>query len=147
VDLRDAAPGADWNQQVISAIETAIGFVFLIGPPGHEDRGQRFEWQQVVEQEFYLDPSKPLIPVLIGEPELPGFLKSRRSLALSHTPESCAEVADQIVTTLQNPAVSIDKEKLEQGRRARVQAVESLREYTQVLSEEDVKRAGLRAVK
>lgn len=147
LDVRDAAIDAEWSQQVISAIRSAIGFVFLIGPPGRDDPGQTFEWQQVVDQELYLDPAKPLIPVLIGEPEIPGFLRARHSVALNHTPESCAEVAGQIVNALKDPALSVDQEKLELGRKARVQALQSMREYSQVLGEEDVKRAGLRAVK
>lgn len=138
---------AEWNQQVVSAIQNAIGFVFLIGPPGPGDRWQTFEWQQVVDQELYLDPSKPLIPVLIGEPELPGFLRTRQALPLSTSPDGCAEVANQIVNALRDPAISVDQEKLELGRQARTRALENLREYSQLLGEEDLKRAGLRAVR
>src|SRR5580704_14341009 len=77
LDSRDLEAGVEWEQAVSSAIQGAAGFVFLIGPPGGAgDRWQTFEWQQVVEHEYYLDPSKPLIPVLIGAPDLPGFLKT-----------------------------------------------------------------------
>lgn len=145
LDVRDLEPGAEWNQAVTSAIQSAAGVVFLIGPDSG-DRGQTFEWQQVVNHEYYLDPSKPLIPVLIGEPEIPGFLKTRQSLVLGDTPSSCAEVADRIVHALQNPAIGVDEKKLELGREARRRALESFREYSQVLGEEDAKRAGLRAV-
>ncbi len=146
LDVRDLAPGAEWDQSVVAAIQSAAGFVFLIGPPGPGDRWQTFEWQQIVDHEYYLDPSKPLIPVLIGDPEIPGFLKTRQSLVLGDTPASCVDVADQIVSALRNPAVSVDKKKLELGREARRRALDSFREYAQVLGEEDVKRAGIRAV-
>jgi hypothetical protein len=147
LDVRDLEPGAQWDQGVISAIQGAAGFVFLIGPPGPGDRWQTFEWQQVVDHEYYLDPSKPLIPVLIGEPVLPGFLTTRQSLTLGDTPDSCQEVADKIVSALKNPEISVDEKKLELGRQARRQALESFREYSQILGEEDIKRAGLRALK
>jgi hypothetical protein len=146
LDSRDLEPGVEWNQGVGSAIEGAAGFVFVIGPPGPGDRWQTYEWQQVVEHEYYLDPSKPLIPVLIGNPDMPGFLKARQFLVLEDAPGSCEDVADRIVSALRNPAISVDQRKLELGRQARRQALESFREYSQVLGLEDIKRAGIRAV-
>jgi hypothetical protein len=146
LDARDLAPGVEWDQGVISAIQGAGGFVFLIGPQGPGDRWQTFEWQQVVNHEYYLDPAKPLIPVLIGDPDVPGFLKTRQSLVLGDTPGSCEDVADKIVSALKNPAISVDKKKLELGRQARRHAIASLREYSQVLEEEDIKRAGIRVL-
>jgi hypothetical protein len=146
LDARDLAPGVEWDQGVISAIQGADGFVFLIGPQGPGDRWQTFEWQQVVNREYYLDPAKPLVPVLIGDPSVPGFLKTRQSLVLGDTPASCEDVADKIVSALKNPATSVDTKKLELGRQARRNAIESLREYSQVLEEEDIKRAGIRVL-
>jgi hypothetical protein len=146
LDARDLAIGVEWDKGVVSAIQGAAGFVFLIGPEGPGDRWQTFEWQQVVNDEYYLDPSKPLIPVLIGNPEVPGFLKTRQWLVLGDTPGSCEDVADKIVSALRNPAISVDVRKLEMGRQARRRALESFREYSQVLGEEDIKRAGVRAV-
>jgi len=146
LDARDLEAGTEWDQGVASAIESASGFVFLIGPTGPGDRWQTFEWQQVVEHEYYLDPSKPLIPVLIGDPEVPGFLKARQSMVLAETPSSCQEVADKIVSALKDPASCVDEKKLERGRQARQQALESFREYSQVLEKEEIKRAGIRAL-
>jgi TIR domain len=103
LDARDLAPGVEWDQGVISAIQSAAGFVFLIGPPGPGDRWQTFEWQQVANHEYYLDRAKPLIPALIGDPDVPGFLKTRQSLVLGDTHGSCEDVADKIVSALNNP--------------------------------------------
>src|SRR6266567_1864024 len=130
LDVRDLEPGAEWDQAVVSAIQGAAGFVFLIGPPGTGDRWQTFEWQQVVNHDYYLDPFKPLIPVLIGEPEIPGFLKTRHSLILGDTPRSCEDVADKIVSAIQDPATSVDEKKLELGREAQRRALDSFREYS-----------------
>jgi hypothetical protein len=146
LDVSNLMPGADWDQAVASAIQSATGFVFLIGPVGSGDRGQTFEWQQVVEHEYYLDLSKPMIPVLIGGPEIPGFLKTRRSLLIGDAPNSFEEVTDQIVRALQNPTLCLDEKKLELGREARRRAIDSFREYSEVLGKEDIKRAELRAV-
>jgi hypothetical protein len=146
LDVRDLEPGAAWDESVISAIQAAAGFVFLIGPPGPGDRWQTFEWQQIVDNEYYLDSSKPLIPVLIGEPEIPGFLKTRQALVLQETPGSCENAAEVIVEALKNPSYSVDESKLERGREARRRALESFREYSQTLEAEDIKRAGIRAI-
>lgn len=146
LDVRDLEPGANWDQSVISAIQSAAGFVFLIGPPGPSDRWQTFEWQQIVDHEYYLDPSRPLVPVLIGGPEMPGFLKTRQALVLRDTPVSYEQVSDFIVGALQNPATSIDETKLERGREARRRALQSFREYSQALEAEDIKQAGIRAL-
>jgi TIR domain len=145
LDVRDLAPGTDWDTTVVSAIHEAAAFVFLIGPPGPGDRWQTFEWQQVVDHEYYLDPAKPLIPVLIGEPELPGFLKTRQVLTLGDSPEACERVADEIVNALKNPATSVDEKKLELGRQARQVALKSFQEYSEALGADDLKRAGIRA--
>ena len=147
LDARDLAPGVEWNNGVTSAIQRADGFVFLIGPQGPGDRWQTFEWQQVVNHEYYLDPAKPLIPVLIGDPDLPGFLKTRQSLVLGDTPSSCEDVADSIVSTLKNPATSVDSTKLELGRQARRHAMKSFREYSEFLEQEDIKRTGFQVLK
>ena len=146
LDGRDVEPGAGWDEAVVAAIESASGFVFLIGKSDPADREQNFEWQQVVNREYYLDALKPLIPVLIGSPEIPGFLKARRALFLDGTRLGCEELADKIVRILQDPASCVDLEKLALGREARKQALDSFKKYSQVLREEDIKRAGLRAV-
>ena len=77
---------------------------------------------------------------------MPGFLRTRQSLLLGDTPRSCEDVADKIVSALKNPASSVDPVKLELGRQAQRQALKSFQEYSKALEEEDVKRAGLRAV-
>jgi hypothetical protein len=146
LDIRDLEPGAEWDKGVTAAIEAANGFVFLIGPDGPGDRWQTFEWQQVVKFEYYLDASKPLIPVLIGTKDMPGFLKSRRSFDLSDTPESFEQAAEGIVSALNNPSSSVDEKKLELGRQAQEQALESFREYSQALAADEIKRVSLRAV-
>ncbi len=99
-----------------------------------------------MDNEYYLDPAKPLIPVLIGNPEVPGFLKTRQTLMLDDTAVSFEQVADAIVGVLQNPSSSVDEAKVEFGQQVRKQALESFRAYSQTLAEEDIKRVAIRAV-
>src|SRR5437899_649954 len=82
LDVREFDSGVDWKQQVAKAIHEADGFVFLIGPPGSDDQFQKFDWQCVAEEEYYLDSNKVLIPVVIGGATLPGFLSVRKAISV-----------------------------------------------------------------
>jgi TIR domain len=147
LDLRELEADAEWNQKVRDAIQGSDAFVFLIGPPGPNDRWQQFEWDQIIWGEYYLDPSKALVPVVIGDAELPGFLRTRRVIQVEASAIDFESLAGKIADAVQKPGENIDPEKLELGRRAREQAMKNLREYTREQEERDAKRAGLRALK
>jgi len=139
LDLVDVTPGTDWNQGVADAIRKADGFVFLLGPSGPEDRGQNYEWQQILENQYDADRVKAMIPVVVGEVEMPGFLKTRR--ILSAPPADFEAVADEVVKGLKSPAETIDQEKIEKGREERVRSMKRLRDYAQELEKkEDARR-------
>lgn len=146
LDVRELDAGAEWNSQVADAIHQAAGFVFLIGPGATPDPSQRFEWHQVTEREYYLDPDKALVPVLIGDPELPGFLRTRHVLRVGPTSIDFDTLADQVATCLQTPGATVDPENLKRGRAAREQALASLKSYAQDLQQDDVKQAALRGL-
>jgi hypothetical protein len=146
-ELGGLSSGADWSEQIKGAIQAADAFVFLIGPPGMDDRPERFEWECVVEEEYYLDPDKPMIPVVIGGADLPGFLNARKSFAADPSSLNFEAIADFIAASIQKPGDTIDPEKIERGRKARDLALRKLGEYNLQLEEEDAKRAGLRGMK
>ena len=148
LDTRDLATGVDWKQQVAAAIEAAGAFVVLVGPGAEPDSPQRFDWEQITDHEFYLDAKKPMIPVVIGSTDIPGFLGTRNALIVED-PASIDfdSLAERIAAALGKPEDTIDQVKLERGRDAREQAVKSLREYSVELEREDVKRAALRGLK
>jgi TIR domain len=147
LDTRELDAGEDWNQRVAAAIEAAGAFVVLVGPGAEPDRSQRFEWQQITDHEFYLDAKKPMIPVVIGSTEIPGFLRTRNALTVDPSSIDFDSLAERIAEALGKPDATIDPVKLKLGRDAREQAVKSLEEYSLELEREDVKRAGLRGLK
>ncbi len=147
LDTRELDTGADWNARVADAIHTADGFVILIGPAPTPDPWQRFEWQQITEHEFYLDPSKPLIPIVIGDAEIPGFLRARQAITVDASSIDFDDLAHKVAEALGKPGETVDYEKLERGRAARQKALEDLKEYSIDLEKDDVKRAGLRGLK
>jgi hypothetical protein len=147
LDTCELDAGEDWTERVAAAIEAAAAFVVLVGPGPEPDRSQRFEWQQITDHEFYLDAKKPMIPVVIGATEIPGFLRTRNVLTVDPSSIDFDSLADAIAEALGRPEATIDPEQLKRGRDAREQAVKSLGEYSLELEREDVKRAGLRALK
>ncbi len=146
LDLRELESGSDWSPQVAEAIRTATGFVFLIGPGAEPDHFQRIEWQHIAEGEYYLDPDKPLVPVLIGDTELPGFLRTRNCLRVGPTSIDFDALADKVAAALQTPGATLDPENLKRGRAAREQALASLKFYAQDLQQDEVKQAALRGL-
>ena len=148
LDSEQIESGADWHQQVADAIKSADGLVFLIGPSGPDDRGQQFEWQQVVEEEYDLDPAKALIPVEIGGvAPLPGFLRTRKAIFVPPTNIDFQALAATIASAMKDPAETIDPEMLERGQKAREESLANLRAYTEDLLKQDTKRAGWRGLK
>jgi hypothetical protein len=147
LDMREIDAGADWNVRVADAIRGAHGFVFLIGPGNQSDQSQRFEWQVITEEEYYLDPDKPLIPVVLGEAELPGFLKTRQALRISESSIDFDALADKVAHAVEQPHETVDHENLVRGREARQRAMKDLEDYSRVLQEQDTKRAALRSLK
>jgi hypothetical protein len=147
LDMLQIESAADWKQQIHQAIQNADGFVILVGPAPMPDDGQRFEWQQITDFEYYLDPNKPLLPIVFGSPELPGFLRTRQVIQSAEVGTDFAMLAGKILHALGSPGETIDREKLERGRAARQVALDQLKEYSVDLEKADVKQAGLRGVK
>src|SRR5215831_3496035 len=76
LDSEQLEGGADWQQVLAAAIDRAEGFVILVGPSPSPDPSQRFDWQHMAEREYYMDPSKPIVPIVLGSVDLPGFLRT-----------------------------------------------------------------------
>jgi hypothetical protein len=147
LDIRELESGTDWNQQVADAIASSDGFVILIGPATTPDQSQRFEWQQMADGEYYLDPQKPIIPVVMGTADVPGFLRARMSIDVAESPIDYDVLTDTIVKALATPESTVDQAKLERGRAARQNALDSLKDYSRALEEGDVKHAAIRGLK
>ena len=147
LDLRELDSGADWTPRIAEAIRQADAFAFLIGPGTTPDQFQRFEWRHITESEYYLDPDKPMVPVLIGDAEIPGFLRTRRAVHVDPSSIDFDALADQIARLVSTPGETVDHENLERGRAAQRQALESLKSYSRDLQQEDAKQAGVRGLK
>jgi hypothetical protein len=139
--------GQDWHETVAKAVEAAEAFVILVGPSPTPDASQRFEWQQLTEHEYYLDPTRAIVPIVLGSPEIPGFLRTRLAIAVPPSGIDFDALAARVAEALKKPDATIDQEQLGRGRDARKKALENLKEYSRNLEAEDLKRAGLRGLK
>jgi hypothetical protein len=147
LDLRELESGVDWKPKVAEAVRVVDAFLFLVGPPGPPDPLQHFEWQQITEEEYYLDPNKPMVSIVLGAAEVPGFLKARHAVHIPETGVDFSALAHDVWTMLSTPGATVDHEKLERGRAARRNALDNLKGYARDLEQDDVKRAGLRGLK
>jgi hypothetical protein len=126
LDMLDADP-LRMKDDVAKAVEQADAFVFIIGPTGPSDSAQRFEWQTVLEQAADQDTDKPLIPIVLGDSELPGFLKLRRAIEIKAAPANFKKLASEVLDLLKK-GDTIDSRKLEQAREARKLTLQRLGE-------------------
>lgn len=130
LDVLDAR--THWSEDVSRAVKMADAFVFVIGPPGPSDRWQQFEWEQVLNRGYYLDPGKPFVPVLIGRPETPGFLKVRRFVEVDKEHIDFSTLAERVVEMLES-GDTIDSEKLRRARESRRRELQHLVEHAKTL--------------
>lgn len=147
VDVADLSPGSNWKHEIEQALERANGIIILLGPEQSPDDGQRIELQQIAEHEYFLDPNKPIIPVVLGSAELPGFLRSRHSLTVDPSAPDLHGLTSAIQRALEKPSETVDHEQLERGLAARQKALENLKEYSRELERADVKNAAVRGLK
>jgi len=106
VDSDFIEPGESWENALQSRLREASAVVFLIGPDGQVSEQQRSEATVVFRSEWEEQPKLPLIPVIIGDPELPPFLKQIAPIKVDDIKQGWPEAARKIKRTL-NAAPSV----------------------------------------
>ena len=97
-DFKDLHPDSLCRDEVEQALQRAQSFIILVGPSDRTTRWQQWEWRSALEQ-VWTDSAKSLIPIVVGEGELPPFL--RRWAALRIDPEDRSfKWADHLVGVL-----------------------------------------------
>jgi hypothetical protein len=70
---QDLAPGEPFRERLEQAIRSADDIILLIAPGGALSEWQQWEWRAAIEAVWK---GKQLIPVLIGDAEIPGLVRS-----------------------------------------------------------------------
>lgn len=102
--------GEEWRDEVRHAAEKADGFVFVIGPGRAFDAEQEFEWRSVLRSAWPTETAKALIPLLVGDVELPPFLRDRLALRMREATTSFDDLASRIVYLIHHPRETQDKD-------------------------------------
>jgi hypothetical protein len=70
--------GVSWRQQLEKAIRSSDAILLLLGSPQRADEWQQLTWRLALEAAWE-DSTKPLIPILLYDAELPAFVRSGAS--------------------------------------------------------------------
>jgi tetratricopeptide (TPR) repeat protein len=91
-------PGHDWASAIQREVREADGLVFLVEPGDQHDPRLQEQWKSAIHQSWS-GPTKPMIPVLVGDAELPGFLRDRQAIKVTGE-DDWNRVAEQVAATL-----------------------------------------------
>jgi hypothetical protein len=98
----DLEAGPDWRRQEIEeAIKLADAVIVVVDPKHQPDDRQRFEWSAALE-EAWKDPRKRLIPLLLGNAELPSFLSHRQGLRVRDPKKEWGRAVAELIRVLEN---------------------------------------------
>jgi len=109
VDRDFIEPGESWESALQSRLREASAVVFLIGPDGQVSEQQRSEATVVFRSEWEEQPKLPLIPVVIGNPELPPFLQEIQAIRVDDVRQGWPEAATRIKQALSGARSAVSK--------------------------------------
>jgi hypothetical protein len=95
------AARANWQREVEQAVKSADAVIVLVDPKREPDKRQQFEWSVALETQWE-DPEKRLIPVLLGDAELPSFLSSRQVLRVKDPKRDWGRAVEELVHVVNN---------------------------------------------
>lgn len=80
--IDDAPPGAQLSEAVQAALDAADVYVVVVSMDSAHSPRARFELSEVLKR-CWEDSGKRVIPVVVGEAELPGALRDRQALFIN----------------------------------------------------------------
>lgn len=94
--------GGNWQEKISEKLTSSDALVFVIGPESERSPWLQREWSASVE-ESWANPDKPMIPILVGDAELPPFLQNRNAIRVA-SGEQWEEAARSLVAALEGGA-------------------------------------------
>ena len=91
-------PGQNWASAIDREVKSADAFVFMLEPGAERDAWLQEQWRSAIQQSWS-GPAKPMIPVLVGDAQLPGFLRDRQAIKVE-TADDWNRVADAVAASL-----------------------------------------------
>ena len=118
LDGEHVTAGVEWRSTIRKALDDSRAIVFLIDPTSEPGSRVRDEWSEALEAAWE-EPTKRLIPLLIGDAEAPSFLKDRHALRIGRISSAVEHAAQDVIEALRNdahPLGAVDPAAREQGK-------------------------------
>ena len=103
----DLTAGDTRESEVGQAIRDADAVVILVDPRHEPDALQQAEWQAAVEAGWE-EPNKRLIPLLLGDAEVPSFLTNRLAIRVRNPKDDLKGAVAQLAHVLKNEQTPTD---------------------------------------
>ena len=129
VDRDFIEPGESWEIALQSRLRDASAVVFLIGPDGQVSEHQRSEATVVFRSEWEEQPKLPLIPVVIGNPELPPFLREIQAIKVDDVKQAWSEAAKRIKQALSGARAAKPPSSGESEQKARLLEIQQFADF------------------
>ena len=145
----DLEAGPDRQQQQIEEeIKLANAVIVLVDPKHQPDDRQRFEWSAALG-EAWKNPRKRLIPLLLGNAELPSFLSHRQALRVRDPKKEWGRAVAELIQVLQNnltePGEFVSVEQEDPSKRSdRLREIEEAARILKTRASENPKDASVR---
>jgi tetratricopeptide (TPR) repeat protein len=121
--------GQRWTSTVEGMVKDADAMVFVVQPGAERDKGLLEEWRLAIDQSWSA-PEKPLIPVLVGDAQLPGFLKDRQAIQVA-SDRDWTHVGDLVAEALKSGPAALEASTANIARAQVAEAKQRLDEITQ----------------
>jgi len=99
-------PGGDWASAMEQQVKDADALVFLVEPDSERDTRLQDQWRSAIQQSWSA-PAKPMIPVLVGNAQLPGFLRDRQAIQVANE-DDWSRVAELVAASLRTDRAQAD---------------------------------------
>jgi hypothetical protein len=104
----DFMQGQEWERGIGQAIRSADAVVLLVDSKHEPDPLQQSEWRAAVEAGWE-EPNKRLIPLLLGDTEVPSFLSNRMVIRVRHPRQELKRAVEQLAHVLKNERTPTDE--------------------------------------
>ncbi len=110
LDDEKLKPGAAWQANIEKAIKSSNCVVGLFDSRAQADPSQRWKWAEILDVTLE-DQEKPLIPILLHDAELPGFLHSLQAIRVKDPGREWDEAVESLIEVLKKKK-KLDEVKL-----------------------------------
>ncbi len=103
-------PGVAWQAEIEKAVKSSNCVVGLFDSRDQNDPSQRWKWAEILDA-ILEEKERPLIPILLNDAELPGFLHSVQAIRVKDPSHEWDEAVESLIEVLKKKK-KLDEVKL-----------------------------------